>query len=70
MKRFIIIIVLICASTSSIIAQAQTDESTDSLSKELQEVIVTANQPATKLVGTTLVTTIPGTHLTCLPNYR
>ena len=63
MKRFIIIIVLICASTSSIIAQAQTDESTDSLSKELQEVIVTANQPATKLVGTTLVTTIPGTDL-------
>ena len=44
-------------------AVSQIQESSDSLSHELQEVIVTANQPATKLVGTTLVSTIPGTNL-------
>ena len=42
---------------------AQNQEATDSLTRELQEVIVTAKQPATKLVGSTLVTTIPGTNL-------
>ncbi|MDE5629322.1 MAG: outer membrane beta-barrel family protein [Muribaculaceae bacterium] len=35
----------------------------DSLSRELQEVVVTAKQPATKLVGSTLVSTIAGTNL-------
>ena len=38
-------------------------EATDSLTHELQEVIVTAKQPATKLVGSTLVSTIPGSNL-------
>lgn len=41
---------------------AQNQEATDSLARELQEVIVTARQPATKLVGSTLVSTIPGTN--------
>ena len=42
---------------------AQSQEATDSLTHELQEVIVTAKQPATKLVGSTLVSTIPGSNL-------
>lgn len=42
---------------------AQNQEATDSLTHELQEIVVTAKQPATKLVGATLVSTIPGTNL-------
>ena len=42
---------------------AQNQEATDSLTHALQEIIVTAKQPATKLVGSTLVSTIPGTNL-------
>lgn len=42
---------------------AQNQETTDSLTRELQELIVTAKQPATKLIGSTLVSTIPGTNL-------
>ena len=42
---------------------AQNQEATDSLTHELQEIVVTAKQPATKLVGSTLVSTIPGTSL-------
>lgn len=42
---------------------AQNQETTDSLTRELQEIVVTAKQPATKLVGSTLVSTIPGTNL-------
>lgn len=42
---------------------AQNQEATDSLARELQEVIVTVRQPATKLIGSTLVSTIPGTNL-------
>lgn len=47
---------------------AQNHETTDSLSQELQEVIVTARQPATKLIGSTLVSTISGTNLSDLGN--
>lgn len=47
---------------------AQNHETTDSLSQELQEVIVTAKQPATKLIGSTLVSTISGTNLSDLGN--
>lgn len=47
---------------------AQNREATDSLTRELQEVIVTAKQPATKLVGSTLVSIIPGTNLADLGN--
>ncbi|MCD8235893.1 MAG: outer membrane beta-barrel protein [Prevotellaceae bacterium] len=41
---------------------------TDSLVRELQEVVVTAKQPVTKLVGATLVSTIPGSDLANLGN--
>ena len=44
-------------------ANAQNQEPTDSLTRELQEVVVNAKQPVTKLVGTTLVSTIPGSNL-------
>lgn len=43
--------------------RSQTVEPTDSLVKELQEIVVTARQPATRLVGTTLVSTIAGSSL-------
>ena len=42
---------------------AQNHEATDSLTRQLQEVVITAKQPATRLVGSTLVSTIPGTNL-------
>ena len=42
---------------------ARNQEATDSLTRELQELIVTAKQPATKLVGSTLVSTIPSSNL-------
>lgn len=47
---------------------AQNVEATDSLTRELQEVVVTAKQPATKLIGSTLVSTIPGSNLVDLGN--
>ncbi len=50
------------------IGRAQNLEMTDSLTRELQEVIVTSRQPATKLVGTTLVSIIPGTNLADIGN--
>ncbi|MBD5352890.1 MAG: TonB-dependent receptor [Bacteroides sp.] len=43
--------------------QAYAQEAADSLTYQLQEIVVNANQPATKLVGSTLVTTIPGSNL-------
>lgn len=50
------------------IGQAQNNETTDSLARELNEVVVTAKQPATKLNGTTLVSTIAGSNLANLGN--
>ena len=47
---------------------AQSQETTDSLTRELLEVVVTAKQPATKVVGSTLVSLIPGTNLSGLGN--
>lgn len=47
---------------------AQNVEASDSLTRELQEVVVTAKQPATRLVGSTLVSTIPGSNLADLGN--
>ena len=44
-------------------AFARSPEATDSLTRELHEIVVTANNNVTKLVGTTLVSTIPGTNL-------
>lgn len=53
----------IIAAASWAGAGAQTATPQDSLINELQEVVVTARQPATKLVGSTLVSVIPGTPL-------
>lgn len=52
----------------SLSATVQSQERVDSLSRELQEVVVTAQQPATKLVGATLVSTIAGSNLADLGN--
>lgn len=66
MKNILLILALMTAPAIT----AQTTESTDSIVNELQEIVVTANQPATKLIGTTLVSTISGSKLqnlgTCL----
>ena len=48
---------------SATAVSAQSIEVTDSLTQQLQEVVVTAKQPATKLVGSTLVSTITGSNL-------
>lgn len=47
---------------------AQQSEPNDSLVHELQEIVFTANQPSTRLVGTTLVSTIAGSNLENLGN--
>lgn len=47
---------------------SRNQEVSDSLTRELQEIIVTAKQPATKLVGSTLVSTISGSNLANLGN--
>ena len=58
------------ALTAAVRLQAQSVETTDSLTKELQEVVITSQQPVTDLVGTTLVSSIAGSSLqylgTCL----
>lgn len=64
-KIFVIILAVIFISG---ISKAQSPESTDSLTRELQEVIVKAKQPSTKLVGSTLVSTIAGSNLADLGN--
>ncbi len=55
---FILMLIL-----SAVEIYAEQTEQTDSLARELQEVLVTSNQSVTKLVGTTLVSTIVGTDL-------
>ncbi len=47
----------------SVSAMSQHHVPSDSLTRELQEIVVTARQPATKLVGSTLVSTIAGSSL-------
>lgn len=59
-KVFITMLTMVLISVTG---QAQNREATDSLTLELQEVVITAKQPATKLVGSNLVTTIPGSNL-------
>lgn len=49
-------------------SQAEAQEKTDSVARELQEVVISAKQPSTKLVGSTLVSTIQGTNLAGLGN--
>lgn len=67
MKARIISVILIAILAGRSV-KAQTQEATDTLTRELQEVVVTAKQPATKLVGSTLVTTITGSNLADLGN--
>lgn len=57
------LIVILGSLLSTCVCYAQNQEASDSLTRELQEVVVTAKQPATKLVGSTLVSTISGTNL-------
>ena len=63
-KLFIAILTLILAAKTG---RAQNQEATDSLTRELQEVVVTAKQPATKLVGSTLVN--HSRHKSCRPRH-
>lgn len=57
-------ILLMLLSPAALFSQIQ--ETTDSLTRELEQVVVTTKQPATKLVGTTLVSTIAGSNLSRL----
>lgn len=61
-------IATLIASIVTASGHAQSQEATDSLTRELLEVVVTAKQPATKVVGSTLVSLIPGTNLSGLGN--
>lgn len=63
-----IIISIIAAFLTAATFKSHAKEVADSLTRELQEVVVTARQPATKLVGTTLVSTIAGSNLADLGN--
>ena len=59
---------MLCMFLHATSVWGQSMEPTDSIIHELQEAIVTAKQPATKLVGSTLVTTIPGSNLADIGN--
>lgn len=59
MKKYLIALFLVLPA----MVYAQQDIKTDSLTHELHEIVVTAQQPATKLVGTTLVSIIAGSSL-------
>ncbi len=56
-------ITFILSAATIFAIHAQDPAHADSLVKELNEIVVTANQPATKLEGTTLVSTISGSNL-------
>ncbi len=68
MKRIILTLLLTLSSASLLLAQD--DTAIDSIATRLQEVVITARQPATKVRGNTLVSTIAGSRLqdlgTCL----
>ena len=59
-KQLFLSLTVIFSATA---VSAKSIEVTDSLTQQLQEVVVTAKQPATKLVGSTLVSTITGSNL-------
>ncbi|MDE7120334.1 MAG: hypothetical protein K2O10_06970, partial [Muribaculaceae bacterium] len=63
-KTIVVVTAVLMAGT----ARAEVHESSDSLSRQLHEVVVTAKQPATRLVGSTLVSTIQGSPLAQLGN--
>lgn len=54
---------VVLSMCGSILWGQQSEVPSDSVSLRLQEVVVTAHQPATKLVGSTLVSTIVGSPL-------
>lgn len=58
-----ILIAFLTLILSTELGQAQISEAPDSLAQQLKEVVVIARQPATKLEGTTLISTIPGSNL-------
>lgn len=68
MKRLSLTVITGLVSVVGI--QAQSVEPNDSIARELQEIVVTAKHPVTKLVGNSLVSTISGSSLqdlgTCL----
>lgn len=66
MKRLLLIFVF--SFLCDVAMHAQEKEIADSLSQELQEIVITAGQPATRLVGSTLVSTIAGSGLADLGN--
>lgn len=66
MKRLLLIVVF--SFLCDVAMHAQEKEIADSLSQELQEIVITAGQPATRLVGSTLVSTIAGSDLADLGN--
>ena len=68
MKRINVIFLLLYIFLHAASVWGQSVEATDSIIRELQEVIVTAKQPSTKLVGSTLVTAIPGSNLADIGN--
>lgn len=53
-----------------LMGRAQSAEPADSLTLQLREAVVSARQPATRLAGTTLVTTVAGTDLQRLDTGR
>ena len=63
-----IFFISLAAFLPGMVTVAQIPESDDSLTQHLREVIVTAKQPTTKLVGTTLVSTIAGSSLAEIGN--
>lgn len=64
-KVLIPIFPVVLAATS---LKAQNETSADSLTHELKEAVVTAKQPVTQLIGTTLVSNISGSNLANLGN--
>lgn len=64
--KYLIIFFVFCGYPFAMAAQSVQVEPADSLHHELQEVVVQARQPATRLSGTTLVSTIAGSSLSTL----
>lgn len=63
MKQFLTFIPVLAFGLNS---YAQHAESSDSIVRQLQEVVITARQPTTRLVGSSLVSTIAGSNLSNL----
>lgn len=68
MKAKTVITLLLCAVIDASPVVVYAEDPSDTLTRELNEIVVTAAQPATRLVGMTLVSTIPGSNLATLGN--